>query len=42
MQTTTIVSMTLICGVVWGGFLLLAWRALRSEQRRRSSEAESP
>jgi hypothetical protein len=34
MSTTAVVTMVLICGVVWGGFALLLTRALRHEGRK--------
>lgn len=34
MSTTAIAFMVLICGLVWGGFLLLLVRAVRSEGRK--------
>lgn len=39
MTATAIATMALICGFVWGGFVLLLSRAVRREGRkRRSSE----
>ena len=35
MSSTAIVSMTLICGVVWGGLAYLILRAVRSQRARR-------
>ncbi len=36
MSTTAIVTMVVICGVVWGGFAVLLVRAVRSEGRKSS------
>lgn len=35
MSATAIAFMVLVCGLVWGGFLLLLARAVRSEGRKR-------
>ncbi len=34
MTTTAIVTMVLICGLVWGGFALLLVRAVRRESSK--------
>lgn len=34
MSSTAIIMMVLICGFIWGGFLLLLLRALRSEKSK--------
>ena len=34
MSTSGLVTMCLICGFVWGGFVALLVRALRRERRR--------
>jgi|GEM_PF-4745280 len=36
MSTTAIWTMVVICGFIWGTFLLLAWRAWRWESRKDS------
>ena len=36
MTTTATVMMILICGLVWGGFALLLFRASKSEGRKRT------
>lgn len=35
MNTAAVVTMVVICGLVWGGFGFLLTRALRSEKRQR-------
>lgn len=35
MSDLAILTMVLICGLVWGGFALLLVRAVRSEGRKR-------
>lgn len=40
MSTTAIVTMIVICGVVWGGFALLLTRAMRDESRKRSDSED--
>ena len=35
MQTTTLVTMIVIMGIVWGGFVTLLAIALRSEREKR-------
>lgn len=35
MQTSTWVTMLLVMGTVWGGFLFLVAKALRAEARKR-------
>jgi hypothetical protein len=35
MTTTAMVTMIVICGVVWGGFAALLAGAVRSESRKR-------
>ncbi len=35
MSQSAVVMMVLMCGFVWGGFLLLLRRAIRSESRKR-------
>lgn len=42
MSTTAIVTMVVICGAVWGGFLSLLTFALRREGSKKSSGAEDP
>ncbi len=39
MTTTATLMMTLICGLVWGGFVLLLARAVRREGRKRVDDA---
>jgi hypothetical protein len=34
MTTTALVFLVLFCGLVWGGFVLLLVRAVRSEGRK--------
>ncbi len=34
MNATAVVLMVLICGLVWGGFILLLTRAVRHEGRK--------
>lgn len=34
MQTTTLVFMVLVLGVLWGGFAALLARSMRAEKRR--------
>ncbi|MCP3957569.1 MAG: MetS family NSS transporter small subunit [bacterium] len=36
MTTTATVMMILICGLVWGGFVSLLFRAAKSEGRKRA------
>lgn len=40
MTTTAITMMLLICGVVWGGFVTLLVRAVRSEGRKRAGAGD--
>ena len=37
MTSTALVMMILICGLVWGGFVLLLFRASKSEGRKRAA-----
>ena len=37
MQTTTIVFMVLVLGVLWGGFAALLIHSMRAERRRSSA-----
>ena len=39
MTSTTIATMILICGLVWGGFVALLLRALRQEGRKRAGRS---
>ncbi len=39
MTTTAMLVMVLICGVVWGGFLTLLWRAFSREGKKRAVDA---
>lgn len=41
MTTPAIVTMVLICGIVWGGFAILLLRAVRSERQKRSQRDDS-
>lgn len=34
MSGTAILTMIVICSLVWGGFATLLWRALRGEARK--------
>ncbi len=34
MKLSAVITMVLICGFVWGGFLLLLARAIRSEREK--------
>ena len=38
MTAIAILTMALVCGVVWGGFFLLLVHALRRESRKRRSD----
>jgi hypothetical protein len=38
MQTTTLVTMIVIMGIVWGGFATLLTIALRSEREKRGEQ----
>jgi hypothetical protein len=37
MSGVTLLFMILVCGFVWGGFLTLLFRAVRSESGKRSA-----
>jgi hypothetical protein len=39
MNGTAILTMVLICGLIWGGFVTLAAFALRREAAKRSEDA---
>ena len=39
MTTAAIVTMVLICGIVWGGFVALLARAIFKEGKKRSAGA---
>ncbi len=41
MTTTAILTMVLICGLIWGGFATLLIRAVRSEGRKSSGSEDS-
>lgn len=41
MSALAIVTMVVICGVVWGGFLLLVATAVRKEGAKTAAEARS-
>ncbi len=40
MTTTAIVTMILICGLIWGGFVTILVYAIRREGRKRMTSAE--
>ncbi|MEM7583926.1 MAG: MetS family NSS transporter small subunit [Acidobacteriota bacterium] len=40
MTSTAITMMVLICGLVWGGFATLLWRAIRQEGRKRDGGSD--
>lgn len=40
MSTTAVVTMVVICGVVWGGFFGLLVRALRHEGSKTSTSGD--
>lgn len=40
MTTTALVTMILICTLVWGGFAVLLVRAVRREGRKRRAEED--
>ncbi len=40
MTATAITMMILICGLVWGGFLVLLSRAVRHEGRKRAGRID--
>lgn len=42
METNAVVTMIVICGLVWGGFVLLLVRAVRSEGAKRRELPPSP
>ena len=41
MSTTAILMMIAICGLVWGGFLVLLTRAVRHEGAKRRREGDA-
>ena len=41
MSTTAILMMIAICGLVWGGFLVLLTRAVRREAVKRRREGDA-
>jgi hypothetical protein len=40
MEPSAIVIMVLICGLVWGGFGVILWTAVRKEGRKRQRPEE--
>ena len=41
MPTETWVTMVLICGFVWGGFLMVLFKAIRSEASKADSSSST-
>lgn len=42
MSADAVVMMVAICGLVWGGFLVLLTRALREEGRKKRDRGDTP
>lgn len=36
--TATVLMMIVVCGVVWGGFATLLWRAIRREKAKQAND----